>query len=459
MTIYVYGMNHGSASLELRERVAFPEAGLQDAVGRLVRAAEVREGVIVSTCNRTEVLVHAPAAGAAEALRRFLSDERGVSAEDLERHCYLHADHQAVRHMFRVASSLDSMVLGEAQILGQVKEAYAAAQRAKTLGTVLDGLMQRAFSVAKKVRTETGIARYPVSMAHAAVGLARDIFGPLVDRRVLILGAGKMARLAARQLVDEGVRSIVVANRSFQNGSDLARELGGSAVPMDRMPEEMEAADIVIASTAAPHPIVRHDEVLRISRRRRGRPLFLIDIAVPRDVDPRINEIDNVYLYDLDDLQGVVRSNQDERRHEAALAESIVDREARAYMAWLSSLEIAPTIVDLRRRLHAIGEEELRRFRSRLGGLSPDQEKALGEMTEGLVNKLLHHPIQALKRAAANGGGERLSFLREIFGLERGGRPEPGEAGPVTQAAPESKDDPGREQKEDEPSRRPTGGS
>jgi glutamyl-tRNA reductase len=459
MPIYVYGMNHGSASLELRERVAFPEAGLQDAVGRLVRAPEVREGVIVSTCNRTEVLVHAPAADAGVALRRFLSAERGVSLEDLERHCYLHADQEAVRHMFRVASSLDSMVLGEAQILGQVKEAYAAAQRARSLGTVLDGLMQRAFAVAKKVRTETGIARYPVSMAHAAIGLARDIFGDLRDRRVLILGAGEMARLAARQLFDEGVRSVVVANRSFQNGSELARELGGTAIPMDRMAEELEAADIVIASTAAPHPIIHHEEVLRISRTRRGRPLFIIDIAVPRDVDPRVNEIDNVYLYDLDDLQGVVRSHQDERRHEAALAESIVDREARAYMAWLSALQIAPMIVDLRRRLHSLGEGELRRFRSRLAGLTPDQEKTLGEMTEGLVNKLLHHPIQALKRAAADGGGERLSILREIFGLDRE------EIGEAATAAPdaENPEESPRGQESDreprDPSRRPAGGS
>ncbi len=443
MPIYIYGMNHASAPLEVRERVAFPETALDEAVGRLVHAAPVKEGLILSTCNRTEILVHAPDAGAPEAVRRFLVEERRVTGELLERHCYLHRDEDAVRHVFRVASSLDSMVLGEAQILGQVKDAYAAALRAGSLGNVLETLMQRSFSVAKKVRTETGIARHPVSIAHAAAGLARDIFGDLRDKAILVLGAGKMARLAAQHLIGGGVRSVVVANRSYQRGADLAQELRGTAVPFDRMFEEMEGADIVIASTAAPHQVVRHEDALRVSRARRGRPLFFIDIAVPRDVDPRVNEIDNVYLYDIDDLQGVVRVNQEERRHEAAQAESIVARETLAYVAWLRSLEVAPMIVDLRRHLHEIGASELSRFRSRLGALSPEQQKTVEEMTEALVNKLLHHPIQALKRAAANGGAERLSFLREIFGLlgSAGGAPRgkedsatAGEAGPRGEA-------------------------
>ena len=439
MPIVVYGMNHQSAPLDVRERVAFPEDRLEQAVARLLRVAPVKECLILSTCNRTEIVAHADGGEAHEAIRRFLVGERGVSEEDLERHCYLHADREAVRHVFRVASSLDSMVVGEAQILGQVKEAYAVAVRAQGLGAVLDTLMQRSFSVAKKVRTETGIARHPVSIAHAAAGLARDIFGDLRHRTILILGAGKMARLAAQHVIGGGVASVVVANRSYQRGAELARELGGRAVPFDRCLEEMLEADVVIASTAAPHQVVPYEDALRVSRARRGRPLFFIDIAVPRDVDPRVNAIDNVYLYDLDDLQGVVSSNRDERRHEAALAESIVERETASYLAWLRALEVAPMIVDLRRHLHEMGASEMARFRGRLGPLSPPQRRLLEEMTEALVNKLLHQPIQALKRAAANGGAERIAFVREVFGLgapSRRGGPAPAPGEPAAPAAP-----------------------
>jgi glutamyl-tRNA reductase len=417
MPIYLYGMNHVSAPLEVRERVVFPEGGLEGAVERLVRAGPMAEALILSTCNRTEILTHAGAPGAQASLREFLARERTVDGETLERHCYLHVDGQAVRHVFRVASSLDSMVLGEAQILGQVKDAYAAGLRAKGVGTVLDALMQRAFSVAKKVRAETGVARHPVSIAHAAAGLARDIFGDLQGRTILILGAGKMARLAAQHLIGGGVRSVIVCNRSFGRGDELARELGGRAASFDRLFEEMQAADIVIASTAAPHHVVGYDDALRVGRARRGRPLFFIDIAVPRDVEPRVNEIDNIYLYDIDDLQGVVSANLDERRREAILAEAIVEREVEAYLRWLRSLDVAPTIVDLRRRLHDLGEQELERFRGRLGALSPEQQRLIGEMTGALLNKVLHHPIQAIKRAAANGGADRIVWLREVFGL------------------------------------------
>ena len=424
MPIYTYGMSHTSAPLEVRERIAFPPDGLDLAVGRLVATAPVREGLILSTCNRTELVVHAHS-GAADTLKTFLLGERRTAAEELDRHCILRTDGDAVRHLFRVASSLDSMILGEAQILGQVKEAYAAAVRGRGIGTILDALLQRSFAVAKKVRTETGVARYPVSIAHAAVSLARDIFGELRDRVVLIVGAGKMARLAARHLIASGVRTVVVVNRSHQRGADLAQELGGGTAPWERLFEEMGKADIVIASTAAPHAVIGHDEVLRISRTRRGKPLFFIDIAVPRDVDPRVNAIENVYLYDVDDLQGVVRANQEERRHEAATAETIVLRETAAYLEWLRSLDVAPLITDLKAHFRNVGAQEMARFRSRLGPLTPEQEGRVEEMTEALVNKFLHHPIQALKRAATNGGGEKLSFLREAFGLPESDRRDP----------------------------------
>ncbi|MFQ5877788.1 MAG: glutamyl-tRNA reductase [Acidobacteriota bacterium] len=437
MAILVYGMNHASAPIEVRERAAFAPGALSGAVARLSRTEHVSEGLILSTCNRTEVLVSAGGRQAATALRRFLAGERRMTEDELDRHCYLHADREAVRHVFRVASSLDSMVIGEAQILGQVKEAYAAARQAGALGTVLDNLMKRAFSVAKRVRTDTAIARYPVSIAHAAAGLARDIFGDLRDNAILILGAGKMARLAAQPLMAHGVRSVAVVNRSFQGAADLARELGGRAAPFDRLFEEMERADIVIASTAAPHYVVRHEDALRLSRARRGRPLFFIDIALPRDIDPRVNEIGNVYIYDIDDLQGVVRRNLDERRHEAALAEAIVDRETASYLSWLRTLEITPLIVDLRRHLHQMGRYELHRFRNRLGSLTPEQREVLEDLTAALINKVLHHPIRALKHCAASGeDAGRVEFLRRAFGLDgpgpRAERPRPG--GPAPEA-------------------------
>jgi len=405
----------------------------------LVDAETIREGAILSTCNRVEVITCTTDLDAAdEKIKTLLAEEQQVVRSLFERHLYKHIGKNAVSHLFRVAASLDSMVVGEPQILGQVKEAYAAAARAQGLGTVLDTLMQRSFSVAKKVRAETGVARHPVSIAHAAAGLARDIFGDLREKAILILGAGKMARLAAQHLIGGGVASVVVANRSYERGAELARELGGKAVPFDRLFEEMRTSDVVIASTAAPHQVVTYDEALKASRARRGRPLFFIDIAVPRDVDPRVNTIDNVYLYDIDDLQGVVRSNLRERRHEAALAESIVERETGSYLDWLRSLEVAPMIVDLRRHLHEMGTAEMARFRGRLGLLSPPQEKLLEEMTQALVNKLLHHPIQALKRAAANGGAERITFMREVFGLgaaARRGGPAPAPEEPAAPGA------------------------
>src|SRR6185503_7253231 len=427
----VFGMNHRSAPLAVRERVAFPGEEVGAAAARLRGLTGVEEAVLLSTCNRTELIVTASAADAGAILARFLERERPIGLDELERHCYMHRGPEAVRHVFRLTSSLDSMVVGEAQILGQVKEAYAAAGRAGSLGPVLDALFRRAFSAAKKVRTETGIARNPVSIACAAVSLARDIFGDLDDNSVLVVGAGKMARLAAQQLKSEGVRAVAVANRSFQHADELARELGGRAVPFDRLFEEMERADIVIASTAAPHRVIGREDALRVSRARRGRPIFFIDIAVPRDVDPAVHEIDNVYLYDLDDLQGVVKANMDGRLHEVQSAEAIIEREVAAFLAWRKSLEVTPTIVELRQRLHEIALAELERFHSRLGELTPDQAEAVRLLAVSLVNKLLHQPTVALKRAAAlNGGGLRVELIREIFGMDARHGAE-GDAAPV----------------------------
>ena len=415
----VYGMNHTSAPLPMREKVAFPELELKDALARLKSTDGVEEALILSTCNRTEIIVHMPQDKSPDALAGFLARERPVSGEELERHCYLYTEREAVRHVFRTAASLDSMVVGEAQILGQVKEAYALAGQVGSLGPVLDALLRRSFSVAKRVRSETGVARHPVSIAYAAVGLARDIFGDLEKRTVMIVGAGKMARLAARHLIGNGLQSVLVANRSYQRADELARELGGQAVPFDRLFEEMERADIVIASTAAPHLVILQDHAQRLSRARRGRPIFFIDIAVPRDVDPKVNEVDNVYLYDLDDLQGMVRAGLGERQKEVRVAEAIVERETEAFLEWMKLPQVTPTIVELRRHLHEVASHELDRFHARLQGLTPGQEEAVRQMATSLVNKLLHPPTLALKRCAAqNGAGVRVRLIREIFGID-----------------------------------------
>lgn len=466
MPIVLYGMNHVSAPVDVRERVAIPAEELNGALGRLLRTGLVAEGLILSTCNRTELLVHANAEGAGETLRAFLAGERGLDEDLLERHCYLHRDENAVLHMFRVASSLDSMMVGEAQILGQVRDAYAAAQQAGALGTVLDSLMQRSFSVAKKVRAETGIARNPISIAHAAADLARRIFGDLSDNNILILGAGKMARLAAQHLSSAGVRSVVVVNRSYQRASELADELGGRAAPFDRLFDEMRQADIVVASTAAPQTLVSREDAQRLSRARRGRPLFFLDIAVPRDIDPRVNEVDNVYIYDIDDLQGVVRRNLEERRYEVEQAESIVVRETGTYLTWLRTQELGPLIVELRHHLHEVGRREMERFHVRIGTLDERQHKALEEMTGSLINKILHHPIQVMKRGAAtDGAGARIELIRAMFGLaDRGSSGVSREAGPGTaqdgsEVTTRHEDASRQDKGEDEPGGREDGGA
>jgi len=374
------GLSHHSAPLEVREKLTFPADALEGALGRLTGRELLREGLILSTCNRTELLGDTGASDAcdgAEAMRDFLASERGFAVQELDRYCYRMADREAVHHLFRVTASLDSMVLGEGQILRQVREAYQAALRARSVGSVLDPLLRRALEVAKRVRTETGIARHPVSISAAAVTLARTIFGDLAGRRILIVGAGKMSELTARHLFGRGVGSVVVANRSIERAWSLAREFGGEAVPFDRLFEAAEKADIVISSTAAQEPILRYDDALRLIRARKNRPIFLIDISVPRDIEPRVNTIDNVYLYDLDDLKGVVAASRAERAAEAKLAEKIVQREAKAFHAWVRTLDLSPAIVEVRRRLERVRADEMERYRSRLAGLTPEKADRL----------------------------------------------------------------------------------
>jgi len=448
MSIILFGLNHRTAPLEVRERLTFPAATLEESLVRLTGLEPVREGLILSTCNRTELLAHTRNGfgDTAEVMRSFLASERGFPPEDLDRYCYRMTDREAIHHLFRVAASLDSMVLGEAQILGQVKDAYQAALKAKSIGTVLDPLLRKALGVAKKIRTETGIARHPVSISYAAVTLARTIFEDLSGRKILLIGAGKMSELASRHLVERGIGSVLVANRSLPRAVELAQKFGGEAVQFDRILEHLEQVDIVISSTAAPYPIIKYEDVVRLIRARRNRPIFFIDIAVPRDIEPRVNTIDNVFLYDLDDLMGVVASSRAEREGAARVAEEIVRKEAEAFHALVRALDLSPVIVGVRQRLDTIRAGEMERFRSRLSGLTDEQQRAVEEMTGSLLNKILHHPIRALKESVHHKDGtDRVRFFREVFGIHEppAGGDEPAGSAPGTPGRGEN-DDPDR---------------
>jgi len=411
--LLLLGLNHKSAPVAVRERAAFDESDLSAALARLTPGGPSREALLLSTCNRVEIL--AEGADLPE-LKAFLAAERGLAPEEIDRYTYHYEGTAAVRHLFRVASGLDSMILGEPQILGQVRRAYVAAYTAGATGPVLDHLLQHGLAAAKRIRTETGISRHAVSVAFAAVVLARRIFGELPGRSALLLGAGKMTELAARHLRSGGVSRIVVVNRTYDGAVLLAGRLGGEAVHWDDAISQLEKVDMVVTGTAAPEPVLRVEHVQRAMRARRNRPLFLIDLAVPRDVEPEVNALGNVYLYDIDDLQGVVETNLEERKREAEKAAGLIDREVDLFERWRQSLEVAPTIQALRDALHDLRKKELERFRRRIGPLPPKQEDALDALTHAIVQKILHLPIRHLKRSAEAGQAAGCASLyRSIF--------------------------------------------
>jgi glutamyl-tRNA reductase len=421
MELFVLGLNHDTASIDLRERLFFPERELPKALDALGEVPELVERMILTTCNRVEV--YGVAEGALsqtlESVVACLGRHRGLDPAQFDGAFYTHTAADAARHVFRVASSLESMVLGEPQILGQVKSAYSIARAEQSTGIVLNSLLEQAFHVAKRVRTETGIAGVPVSIASVAVDLARKIFGDLAGRTVLILGAGEMAELALRHLMDDGVQSILVANRTYERAVALAKEFRGRAVTYDSFQQEMLKADIVISATSAPHLILKKEDIQKIIQERRHQPIFLIDIADPRDIDAACNEVDNVYLYNIDDLQSVAAANQKERRREAERAVPIVEREVELFLAWLRGLDVVPTIVSLRNRMEEIREAELRKAMSRLGDLTPEQRETIASLTTAMVNKILHQPMSELRRRAVHQDGHMYStVLRRLFGLE-----------------------------------------
>lgn len=419
MAIVVLGLNHKTAPVEIRERLHFPEKDLPGPLGLLGTLPDVFERLILSTCNRVEIYAVVPEGAAARApLQAFLAEQRGVPAETFGESLYLHVEADAVRHVFRVASSLDSMVVGEGQILAQVKAAYALASRHQCTGPILNNLMERALHVAKQVRTDTGIGAAPISVASVAVDLGRRIFGDLAARTVMILGAGEMAELALTHLKEEGIHTIIVANRHHERAVELAARVGGRAIMFQQARDEMVGADIVISSTGAPHFILGRDDLAEIVRRRHYRPIFLIDIAVPRDIDPQVNELDNAYLYDIDDLQAVVAANLAAREREAVQAEAIVEREVGQFMEWLQSLEVVPTILSLRERFEGIRRAEMEKALGRMGDLTPEQREAVSALTASIINKILHQPMTELKRQASSTDGHLYaSILRALFRL------------------------------------------
>ena len=419
MHLTLVGLSHKTAPVEIREKLTFPAAKQAEALSALTCSDQVAEAVILSTCNRTEVYAVTAGADGVDAVVGFLCDHHALEWDDIVPCLYTSEGETVVRHLFRVVSSLDSMVVGEAQILGQAKEAYDHAFENGACGRVFNKLFRQSFEVGKRVRTETAIGESAVSISYAAVELARKVFDTLEGRTILVLGAGKMSELTAKHLVSNGVRSVLVANRTHERAVELAARFEGEAIRYEELFERMKDVDIVISSTAAEGFVVHGPEVASVMRRRHGRPLFLVDIAVPRDIDPRVNDIPNVFLYDIDDLSGVVESNLEERLREARGAEAIIEEEIGIFERWLESMEVVPTIAAIRAQAETVRAEEYEKALKRLDGLSEKDRQTVEALTEAIVNKMLHQPTARLKAAAAEKGGyEHVDTARHLWGLE-----------------------------------------
>jgi glutamyl-tRNA reductase len=419
VNVLVIGLNHSTAPVEVREMITFPE----NRDGRVTRIIAdvpgVEEAMILSTCNRAEIIATVDSLDVQERLIKVMGTVHGVHPARFREFLYMKAGSDAVRHVFKVASSLDSMVLGEPQILGQVKDGYKRATAVFTTGPILNRLMHRAFFTAKRVRTETGVGTAAVSVAYVAVELAKKILGHLHDKAVLLIGAGEMAELAARHLSGQVERPIVVVNRTFENACALAKQLNGTATAMEQLNDALVGADVVITSTGSCEPLIRPSEMKAVMKRRRFRPIFLIDIAIPRDVDPEVNDIDGVYLYNIDDLQSVVEENIGERRDEALHGESIVDEEVEKFVNWSKTLESTPTIVALREKLETIRTGEMSRLNGKLSKLSSEDRETVEMITRSIINKIAHDPISFLKKTGTRSkSNECLDLAQRLFKLD-----------------------------------------
>jgi len=418
MKIIIVGLNHNTADVEVREKVAFNESRLEEGLRKFRELPEVEEAVILSTCNRVELYANVKdTVKASESIKTFLSEFHDINRALLDKALYIYDDVNAIRHIFKVASSLDSMVIGEPQILGQLKEAFEIALEKKMTGILLNRLMKKAISVAKRVRRETRIAENAVSISFAAVELAKKIFTDLSEKVFMLLGAGEMAELAARHLMRNGVKEVIVANRSYSRACELAKEFTGRPVKLDNFLQEMVHSDIVICSTGAPHYILLKDQMQRVMKDRKQRPVFLIDISVPRNIDPKINDLDNVYLYNIDDLQGIVDTNMFERKKEAEKAEKIIEEEIEPFLKWLSSLDSVPTIVALRERAEEIKREEFEKLMNRFPDMEEGQKKAIEYMASAIMNKLIHPPTVALKEDPED-KDLMIAIIKKLYGIE-----------------------------------------
>ena len=419
MNIIVVGLSHKTAPVQIREKVAFPPDAMEKPLQLLLELPSISESLIVSTCNRVELYAASryPEAAVNE-LKKFLAEYHNLDPAALNEHLYDFTGTDAIRHVLRVSASLDSMVIGEPQILGQIKTSYGYACEYKTVGVILNRFLRKAFSTAKRVRTETEIASNAVSVSFAAVELARKIFDSLENKTVMLVGAGEMCELAAKHFINNGVSKVLVTNRTFSRAEKLAAEFNGTAVSFENFREQLHRADIVLSSTGAPDYVLGAKKLKEVCKLRRYKPMFLIDIAVPRDIDPAANKLDGIYLYDVDDLQGVVQANLKERQKEAAKAEVIVEAEVKQFSSWLSSLKVTPTVVALRQKIEKIRQTELEKTLSGLSDLDDKQRKAIEAMTSAMVNKILHHPTLVLKQT--NSGEDsncHLDAVRTLFDL------------------------------------------
>ena len=419
MNLVLLGLSYRTAPIEVREKFHIPEAELGGAVRLLSRHPGVLEGIILSTCNRVEFFAQTQdESDLGKHLRDFVVEYYQKEFSSIDSYFYCHKQVESIRHMFRVASSLDSMILGEPQILGQVKQAFQVAQDAAAVNGLLRDVMRQALAVARKVRRETAIGNSAVSVSSAAVELALKIFGDLRNRTIFIIGAGKMSELAAKSLLRSGASNILVSNRTYERAVEIAHLFHGTAIPFEQLLDTIPRADIIISSTGAQHFTIEKSQMEHVIAARRNRPIFLVDIAVPRDIDPRVNELDNVFLYDIDDLEHVIEVNRHQREQEAQWAERIVQREVDQIIRRLNSREVTPTIVALGDHLNRIRAEEMIRAKGSLAGLSPEQQEAVEALTQGIIKKILHGPISELKGAVGKSDRNDLVHLvKKLFGL------------------------------------------
>lgn len=421
MALLAFGLNHTTAPLEVRERVTFGNDIMADALHELIRQGGIDEAAILSTCNRTEIYCSLDEPRKKTPIDWF-SGFHGLSNTELQPFLYTHPDESAVKHILRVASGLDSMVLGEPQVLGQLKNAYKVALESGSIGQLLKRLFQHSFMVAKQIRTNTEIGSHPVSIAFAAVRLAQQIFGDLSKQTALLIGAGETIELAARHLHKNGLQRMIIANRTLERSQQMSEEFGGYAITLNNIPDSLEEADIIISATASPLPILGKGVIETAIKKRKRRPMFIVDIAVPRDVEPQAGELEDIYLYTVDDLKDVIDESMRNRREAAEQAEEIIDAQVSQFMEWLNSLDAVSTIRAIRDQANLLQQQALDAARHKLQQ-GNDPEKVLQEVTRSLTNKLIHSPSTQLRNAGALGRYDLLQAARELYNIPSGKNP------------------------------------